>query len=106
MFGFIKKLFGFDDKTLKDAGVQLEQVPYKVEAPVDVAVSQEPTPVAVAVDPTVNPVISTNNEVVVVKEVPAKSPKKPAPKKQGATPKQGTSGKPRGRRPKSKPASK
>lgn len=31
MFGFLKKLFGFDEKSYKDAGVQIEQAPYKVE---------------------------------------------------------------------------
>jgi hypothetical protein len=34
MFGFLKKLFGFDQETMKEAGVQIEQVPYKVEPPV------------------------------------------------------------------------
>jgi hypothetical protein len=33
MFTFIKKLFGFDQPTMKEAGVQLEQAPYKVEVP-------------------------------------------------------------------------
>ena len=34
MFTFIKKLFGFDQETMKAAGVQTEQAPYKVEQPV------------------------------------------------------------------------
>jgi hypothetical protein len=34
MFTFLKKLFGVDGKTMADAGVQIEQVPYKVETPV------------------------------------------------------------------------
>jgi hypothetical protein len=34
MFTFLKKLFGADSKTMADAGVQIEQVPYKVETPV------------------------------------------------------------------------
>jgi len=34
MFTFLKKLFGTDSKTMADAGVQIEQVPYKVETPV------------------------------------------------------------------------
>jgi hypothetical protein len=34
MFGFLKKLFGGDAETNKAAGVQIEQVPYKVEPPV------------------------------------------------------------------------
>jgi hypothetical protein len=36
MLGFLKKLFGGDPETNKEAGVQIEQVPYKVEAPVQV----------------------------------------------------------------------
>ena len=39
MFGFLKKLFGGDAETNKAAGVQIEQVPYKVESPTIVAVS-------------------------------------------------------------------
>jgi CDGSH-type Zn-finger protein len=34
MFGFLKKLFGGDAETNKEAGVQIEQVPYKMEPPV------------------------------------------------------------------------
>ena len=34
MFGFLKKLFGGDTETNKEAGIQIEQVPYKVEPPV------------------------------------------------------------------------
>jgi hypothetical protein len=34
MFTFIKQLFGFDKPTMKEAGVQLEQAPYKVPEPV------------------------------------------------------------------------
>ena len=34
MFGFLKKLFGGDAETNKEAGVQIEQVPYKTEPPV------------------------------------------------------------------------
>jgi hypothetical protein len=33
MFTFIKQLFGFDKPTMKEAGVQLEQAPYKVPEP-------------------------------------------------------------------------
>jgi hypothetical protein len=38
MFGFLKKLFGGDPETNKEAGVQIEQVaaPYKVPEPVPV----------------------------------------------------------------------
>jgi hypothetical protein len=31
MFGFLKKIFGFDQETMKEAGVQIEQAPYKTE---------------------------------------------------------------------------
>jgi hypothetical protein len=34
MFTFIKKLFGVDQETMKAAGVQTEQAPYKVEQPI------------------------------------------------------------------------
>ena len=34
MFGFLKKLFGGDAETNQAAGIQIEQVPYKVEPPV------------------------------------------------------------------------
>jgi hypothetical protein len=45
MFTFLKKLFGFDNKTMADAGVQIEQVPYKVEATVvEVAKVEAPAP--------------------------------------------------------------
>jgi hypothetical protein len=103
MFGFIKKLFGS-----KPAEVATE-VPYKVEVPV------AEQAVVVSVDPTVNPVVSTTTEEVVVKVVPVitgNTPKQSSKKKQSTTPKQPTApkqagtGKPRGRRPKSKPASK
>lgn len=43
MFTFIKKLFGFDQPTMKEAGVQIEQVPYKVEAPT--VIESQPLPV-------------------------------------------------------------
>ncbi len=34
MFKFLKNLLGFDKETMKEAGVQIEQAPYKVEPPV------------------------------------------------------------------------
>lgn len=52
MFTFIKKLFGLDQETMKAAGVQIEQAPYKVETPVvdlaDIAVVQHTPVVEVA----------------------------------------------------------
>jgi SepF-like predicted cell division protein (DUF552 family) len=70
MIGFFKKLFGRDADTNKEAGVQIEQVPYKVETPV------------------VEPVKVTVAEVAVpeVKSAPAVIT---APKKKGAPKKQG-----------------
>jgi hypothetical protein len=45
MFGFLKKLFGGDTQTNREAGVQIEQVPYKVETPEIVAVSAADLPI-------------------------------------------------------------
>jgi hypothetical protein len=96
MLGFLKKMFGFDEKTLNDAGVQIEQAPYKVSEPV------VPTPVPLVVEtaPVVVPVVT---EKPAAKRKPQgqkqpqgqKSVTKSAPAKTG--------NKPRGRRPKSKP---
>jgi hypothetical protein len=88
MFTFIKKLFGFDQPTMKEAGVQIEQAPYKVPEPVAV------TPTPLVVEPIS---VSTVETVVVIPEavVPAAvveqtqaavKPKAPA-KAKTATPK-------------------
>jgi len=71
MFGFLKKLFGGDPETNKEAGVQIEQVPYKAEPPVLVD-----KVAAVNAQPVKKP----------VQEAPAKKPatKKAAPKKEPA----------------------
>lgn len=70
MFGFLKKFFGLDKETMKEANVQLEQsAPYKVETPV-------PTP---APQPEVVPAESV--VITVVEEKPAKAKRKPAAKK-------------------------
>lgn len=53
MFTFIKKLFGFDQPTMKDAGVQIEQAPYKVPEPV-------------VVTPTLAPVVASVTDTVVI----------------------------------------
>ena len=45
MFGFLKKLFGGDTQTNREAGVQIEQVPYKVETPEIVAVAAADLPI-------------------------------------------------------------
>jgi hypothetical protein len=84
MFTFIKQLFGFDKPTMKEAGVQLEQAPYKLPEPpattpiplvveksafedyADIALAQRPDPVATVTE---------------VKEEPVKKARKPrAPK--------------------------
>lgn len=70
MFGFLKKFFGLDKETMKEANVQLEQsAPYKVEPPV-------PTP---APQPEVVPAESV--VITVVEEKPVKAKRKPAAKK-------------------------
>jgi hypothetical protein len=88
MFGFLKKLFGLDQETMKDAGVQIEQqVPYKVEA------SAQTDKVAVVNS---QPVEKTIKEVQVVSKKSAG--KKSTPKKEGAKKPTGN----RGRKPKVK----
>lgn len=91
MFGFLKKLFGFDKETMKEAGVQIEQAPYKVEPPV-----LEEKVAAVNAQPIEKPV----QEAPKVEAKPAKKPaaKKAAPKKEVAKKPAGT----RGRKPKAK----
>ena len=80
MFNFIKKLFGFDKETMKEAGVQTEQAPYKVEAPVvdlaDIAIAQRPAP---AVEPA--PVVEA---APAVEPAPAKKPRKTRAEKPAA----------------------
>jgi hypothetical protein len=80
MFTFIKQLFGFDKPTMKDAGVQLEQAPYKVPEPA----ATTPIPLVVETAPVIEPVLAPVVESVtapVVEAAPAKKPRKPrAPK--------------------------
>jgi len=88
MFGFLKKLFVGNAETKKEAGVQLEQVPYKVETPV-----------------LVDKVAAINDQPIkkpVQKSTNTKPAKKPATKK--AAPKNDTDKKPatRGLKPKAK----
>jgi hypothetical protein len=45
MFTFLKKVFGFDNKTMADAGVQIEQAPYKVDT---VVIEPAPAPAPAA----------------------------------------------------------
>jgi hypothetical protein len=90
MFEFLKKLFGGDPETNKEAGVQIEQVPYKTEPPVLVD-----KVAAVNAQPVEKPV----QEAPKAEVKPAKKPatKKAAPKKEPAK-KPAT----RGRKPKAK----
>jgi hypothetical protein len=90
MLGFLKKLFGGDAATNKEAGIQVEQVPYKVEVPVATKVEAvNAQPVVKEAAPVAKPAAK--------KTAPKKpAPKKPAPKQGG--PKKG------GRKPKAKPA--
>jgi hypothetical protein len=93
MFGFLKKLFGGDQETNKEAGVQIEQMPYKVEPPV-----------------VKDKVAAVNEQPIVKQAAPAAmtAAKKPTPKKEGAkkpTPKKEPAKKPAGkggRKPKAK----
>lgn len=87
MLGFLKKLLGFDQETMKAAGVQVEQAAYKVEPPLlDKVAAVNAQPIAKAVKP------------AAIKAAPkAAVPKKPAVKKEAAK-KPAT----RGRKPKAK----
>jgi hypothetical protein len=89
MLKFLKNLLGFDKETMKEAGVQIEQAPYKVEPTV-----------------LIDKVAAVNSQPIEksVQETPAAKPaKKPAAKK--AAPKKEPAKKPasiRGRKPKAK----
>jgi hypothetical protein len=81
MFTFIKQLFGFDKPTMKEAGVQLEQAPYKVPEPA----ATTPIPLAVEVAPIAEslaaPVVVEKPTVVETPAEPVKKARKPrAPK--------------------------
>jgi hypothetical protein len=88
MFGFLKKLFGGDPETNKEAGVQIEQVPYKVEPPVLADKVAEVN---------AQPIQKTVQDAPAAKPVKKPATKKPTPKKDGAK-KPAT----RGRKPKAK----
>jgi hypothetical protein len=81
MFTFIKKLFGFDQETMKAAGVQTEQAPYKVEQPIP-AHDVVPQPVIVEGAGIVETVaVPQTTNVVTEKPAPTKPARKPrAPK--------------------------
>ena len=108
MFNFIKKLFGFDQATMKEAGVQTEQAPYKVETP---PVLDTPLPAEVPAVETATAIPeAVNNQITdaVTQSAPAKKERKPRAQKpvkeKAAKPKKPsamTAKKP-GRKPKSK----
>jgi hypothetical protein len=87
MFTFLKKVFGFDNKTMADAGVQIEQAPYKVDTvviePVAApAVAPAPAPApAPAVAPAPTPAPAKKKRYY-AKKTPAA--KKATPKKEVA----------------------
>ena len=77
MFTFIKQLFGFDKPTMKEAGVQLEQAPYKVPEPA----ATTPIPMAFDVAPVAEslaaPVVVEKPTVVETQAAPVKKARKP-----------------------------
>ena len=107
MLGFLKKLFGFDKETMKDAGVQIEQqAPYKVEPP---APEPEVVPKAEVIATPVKtaPAIEAEKPAAMTAKKKPRGPKKPQglkPSTKPATPK--PAAKPaapkRGRKPKAK----
>jgi hypothetical protein len=79
MFTFIKQLFGFDKPTMKDAGVQLEQAPYKVPEPI--APTHMVFDVAPVAESLAAPVVFEKPAVVETPAEPVKKARKPrAPK--------------------------
>jgi hypothetical protein len=108
MFNFIKKLFGFDQSTMKEAGVQIEQqAPYKVETPVvdvPVLVAEEtkveafPTEVNSQITDSVTQPAPKTKPAAIKAKAKKEGAKKPAPKKEGAKKPTGN----RGRKPKAK----
>jgi hypothetical protein len=86
MFGFLKKLFGFDKETMKEAGVQIEQAPYKAEPPVlkdkVAAVNAQPVEKPVAPKVEAEPAKKRGGRKPAAKKEPA--PKKEPAKKAGS----------------------
>ncbi len=86
MFKFLKSLFGGDPKVNQEAGVQIEQVPYKMEPPVVSekvkAVNDQPIEKPVVVEP--KPAAITAAKKPAAKKPTARKPaakKAPAKKK-------------------------
>jgi hypothetical protein len=78
MFKFLKSLFGGDKQTNQDAGIQIEQVPYKVEPPV------VENKVAVANDQPIEKVKINDVKPAVITAAKKPAAKKPAAKKPAA----------------------
>ncbi len=95
MFTFLKKVFGFDNKTMADAGVRIEQAPYKVDTVVIEPVAAPAPAPAVAPAPTPAP---AKKKRYYAKKAPSTT-KKATPKKEVA---QNTQAKQPGRKPKAK----
>jgi hypothetical protein len=88
MFKFLKSLFGSDKQTNQAAGIQIEQVPYKVESPVvenKVAVANDQPIEKVKIDDVKPAVITAAKKPAAKKPVVKKAAdKKPATKKAAA----------------------
>jgi hypothetical protein len=78
MFKFLKSLFGGDPAVNKEAGVQIEQVPYKVEPPV-----VKDRVAAVNAQPIEKPAAAKSKPAAITGEKKATA-KKPAAKKPAA----------------------
>jgi hypothetical protein len=87
MFKFLKSLFGGDSEVNKHAGVQIEQVPYKVDPPVvvDKVAVANAQPVAKAPKTDAKPAAITAEKKTTKKPAAKKAAaKKPAAKKKAA----------------------
>jgi hypothetical protein len=88
MFKFLKSLFGGDKQINQEAGVQIEQVPYKVDPPVvvDKVAVANAQPVAKAPKADAKPAAIAAAKKPAEKKAAVKKPaaKKPAAKKKSA----------------------
>jgi hypothetical protein len=84
MFKFLKSLFGGDKQTNQEAGVQIEQVPHKMEAQEVVPVSAGEVPVVVDKIEAVNAQPIAKAPKADTKPAAGTTAKKPAAKKPAA----------------------
>jgi len=88
MFKFLKSLFGGDKQLNQEAGVRIEQVPYKVDPPVvvDKVAVANAQPIAKAPKADAKPAVITAAEKPAAKKPAEKkaAAKKPAAKKKSA----------------------